>query len=313
MRVVLPGAADAAEHLDAVFDVGLGGDDTDAGGQRRGNTELTLVRLAGRPGRVGRGHLGLLGTTQHLRTQVLDGLEAADRLAELFAHLGIGDRGVQGPPGHAGRLGRQHRRGQVLDAFGRHRNDGGRRRRQHHPGQRPGKVGGPQWLDLHAVAIGVDQQPVLTRRQQQEAAVGTAQRPGNGARRLRSRSIELHVPLESQPGELLARRQRGQHLGIIDDQRGQRGRRDRPGHQRLGSLLDHGAQVLDAAAGPAAVLGNSNAEQPQIGQAPVDRPPRVGLPLFDSASRLARIRTPGPIAHQFTRRELFVGDGRYHQ
>ena len=43
MRVMLPGAADAAEHLDAVLDVCLRGGDADARGQRRGDRELVVI------------------------------------------------------------------------------------------------------------------------------------------------------------------------------------------------------------------------------------------------------------------------------
>jgi hypothetical protein len=101
-------------------------------------------------------------------------------------------------------------------------------------------------------------------------------------------------------------------LANVHQQGRQRGGRDRPGYQRLGRLLDHGAQVRDAAAGPTTVLRDGNAEQSQIRQAAEYRPPRVGLPLLDAACGFARARASGPVAHQFTRRELFVGDDRYH-
>src|ERR1700756_3484551 len=113
MRVVLPGAADAAEHLNAIFDVGLRRGDAGARRQGRRNRVLVGVGIRRGAGGIGGGPprpLGLLGAAQHLRTKVLDGLEAADRLAELLAHLGVGDRGVQRPSGHAGGLGRPHRR-----------------------------------------------------------------------------------------------------------------------------------------------------------------------------------------------------------
>ncbi len=300
MRVVLPGAADAAEHLDAVLDVGLRGGDTDARGQGRRNGELGLIGIRRGAGGVGGGHLGLLGAAQHLRAQVLDGLEAADRLAELLAHLGVGDRGVQRPSGDAGGLGRQHGRGQFLDPLLRGANwpdHRGRRRRQHHPGQRPGEVGGLQRLELHAVAAGVDQQPLSVGGQQQDGAFRGAQHPRQGARRPRSLAVELHVTLERHPGEAFSRRPvRPATRDRIDDQRGQRGGRDRPGYQRLGRLLDHRAQILDAAARPAAVLRNRHAEQPQVGQARKHRPPGVGV----SPAR----RRGSPRSHPAPRSEL---------
>ncbi|BCI85050.1 hypothetical protein NIIDMKKI_02560 [Mycobacterium kansasii] len=160
VRMVLPGAADAAEHLDAAFDVGFGGGDTDAGGHRGRDGELAVVGVPSfpsGPGRVGGGHLGLLGSAEHLGTQVLDGLEAADRLAELLANLGVGHRGVQCPSGHSRGLGGQQGGGQVLDALPGVCDHGGRCRRQHHFRQRPREVGRPQRLQLDTVAGGIDQ------------------------------------------------------------------------------------------------------------------------------------------------------------
>ncbi len=321
MRVVFPGAADAAENLDAVPDVGLRGSDADTRGQRRGDGELVgLPGVRCGAGGVGGGHLGLLGAAEHLRAQVLDGLEATDRLAELLAHLGVGDGGLERPPCDAGRFGRQHRRGQLLDPLSRLGDRGRRRRRQHHPCQRPGKVGGLQRLHPNAVAAGVDQDPLPVRGQQQHRAVRGAQHEIDGARRLRRLAVELHVTLERQPGEALAGGERGQQFGIGDYQGRQRGGGDRPGHQRLGRLLDHRAQILDAAAGPAGLLGNGDAEQAEVGQTGEHRPPGVDLSLVPALLDLADCggptrpggRVPGPVAHQLACRELFVSDGRYH-
>ena len=97
--------------------------------------------------------------------------------------------------------------------------------------------------------------------------------------------IELDVTVECHPGGAFARRQCRAQLRIGDHQRGQGGGRDRAGHQRLGGLLDHCAQVLDAAAGAAAVLGHRDTEQAEIGQAAENRPPGVRLALFDSPGR----------------------------
>ena len=51
MRVVLPGDPDAAEHLNAVLGVGLGGLDRDAGGDGRGDGQLTRVTVRARRAR----------------------------------------------------------------------------------------------------------------------------------------------------------------------------------------------------------------------------------------------------------------------
>ena len=57
----------------------------------------------------------LLGAQQHLGAHVLDRLEAADRLAELLAHLRVLGGGLQRPAGQPRGLGGQHGRGEVLD------------------------------------------------------------------------------------------------------------------------------------------------------------------------------------------------------
>ena len=266
--------------------------------------------------RVVGGHLGLFGAAQHLRTQVLDGLEAADRLAELLADFGIGDRGLQRPPGYAGRLSRQHSRCQVLDLLLRRPDHGGRSRCQHHSGQRTGEVGGPQRLDLHTVAAGVDQQPLAVGRHQQDAAFRSAQHQRQDARRPGGFTVEVHVAVERQPGETFTSSQRRQQLGIGNDDRGQRGRGDRPGYQRLGRFLNHRAQILDAAARTATILRNCDAEYAQVCQAGEYRPPGVGIPPLDLADRGGsagpRGRITGPVAHQRTCGELLIGDRRYH-
>ena len=290
MRVVLPGDADTAENLDAVLDIGLRGVDTDAGGDGRSDRQLPAIRFRRRACSIDCGDRGLLGTAQHLGAQVLDRLEAADRLAELLTHFGVGDGGVQSPSTHAGRLGGQHGGGQVLHPLpgcGGHRC--GRCRGQHHSGQRPGEVGGAHWLDHHTVVGGVDEQPIPVGRQQQ-AVGGGAQHPPDAARRPRGRGVEVHVTVERHPCDAFTGRERAAQSRVGDDQGGQRGGRDRPGHQRLGRLVDHGAQILDVAARAAAVLRNGDTEQSQTGQAVEHRPPGVGLALFDIADRRGRTR-----------------------
>jgi len=88
---------------------------------------------------------------------VLDRLKTADRLAELLAHLGVGDGGVQRPTGDARRFGRQHGRGQALHPVRVGLQHTGRRRGQHDPGQRPGEVGGLQRLNGYALGDTVDE------------------------------------------------------------------------------------------------------------------------------------------------------------
>src|ERR1700751_966430 len=62
VRVVLPGDADAAEHLDAVLEVGLRGVDSGTRGDGRGNGQLAVIGIVRRAGGVGGGHRHLLCT-----------------------------------------------------------------------------------------------------------------------------------------------------------------------------------------------------------------------------------------------------------
>ncbi len=123
VSVVLEREADPAEHLDAVA-----GDRTRAV-KRHGcgdvGGEVGLARRhasADRGAGIPRHGVDRLGGLEHLRAEVLDGLERADRLAELLAHLGVVDRGVEAPLRDAGGFGRgesdEHAAyGIVVDAF----------------------------------------------------------------------------------------------------------------------------------------------------------------------------------------------------
>ncbi len=157
MRIVFPGDPDAAEHLNAVLRVRLRGVDARSRGHRHGDGQLSLVGLGHRSGRISRGHRSLLGTQQHLGAHVLDGLETADRLAELLANLRVLGRGLQRPARQSGGFGSQHggrhvdetlrRRGQLLRG----------RRIQHDARQWPREIGRGQQFDRDAVGCRVDQ------------------------------------------------------------------------------------------------------------------------------------------------------------
>jgi hypothetical protein len=110
--VVLPGEAHAAEHLDASLGVIHGGIKSEGradcgaqmgasapgvAGRALGARELGVQCLEGIPG-DGR---SLLGRPEHAGKAVLHGLELADRPSKLLPLLGVGDRGVETPPGDA--------------------------------------------------------------------------------------------------------------------------------------------------------------------------------------------------------------------
>jgi hypothetical protein len=147
---------------------------------------------------------------------------------------------------------------------------------------------------------------------QQQAVGNGAQCPGQIAGGSRRGLVELDLTLECDSGGAFAACERRAQLRIVDHQSGQRGRRHRPGHQGFGSLLDHGAQILDAAAGPATVLRDRDPEQAQFAQAGKNGSPGIGLTLFDIADRSRRTRSSSPIAHQLARGELLVGNSGWH-
>ena len=78
VRVVLPGVADAAQHLDAVLGVRRRGVDRDGQGDRGREVARRAGRLVQRTGGVPRRGPCLLGPHEHVGAQVLDRLEGAD-------------------------------------------------------------------------------------------------------------------------------------------------------------------------------------------------------------------------------------------
>ncbi len=242
--------------------VGLRGLDPGGGRDRRRDGQLLIIGVGDRAGGVRCGHRGLLRAQQHLGAHVLDGLEAADRLAELFANLRVFGGGPQHPAGQSGGLGRQHRGGEVVDPLPRHRQHLGGRGLEHHAGQRAGEVGGSQRLDDHTVGGRVDQQKRVAGGQQQHPGFLGAQHKFGGARR--PAVLVSQVRAQRDAGGALTRRQRLQHVGMGagNDERGQRRGGNRAGHQRGGGLVDHRAQVIGAAPGAAQPLGDRDAEDP---------------------------------------------------
>ncbi len=206
------------------------------------------------------GHRRLLGTQQHLGTHVLDRLEAADRLAELLAHLRIVRRRLQRPAGQPGGLGRQHRRRHVSEALRRCRERLGGGGVQYHARQWSGEIGGLQRFDRDAVGARVDQDDGISGGQQQHPARVRAEHVLGGARR--AAALESHVGRQRNAGNPLAGYQRLQDVGPLDHQGGQCRRRDRTGDHGGSGLVDHRAQILDGAVGAALLLGKGNAEDP---------------------------------------------------
>ena len=271
--------------------------------------ELVVVGVACGAGGVGGGHPGLLGAAQHLGAHVLDRLEAADRLAELLAHLRVFDGGLEAsnapsrPPRPPARS---------------------RPAPRPAPATRDGVAGadvsttranGREKSVAFSGSTCTPSPPVSTSSQSRRTAAPArrrgAEHQDDGARHSAASVSNCTSPSRATPAMRSPEASAASSSGIGDDQGCQRRGGDRAGHQRVGRLLDHRAQVLDAAAGAAGLLGHRHAEQAQVGQPAEPGARRRPCPVRPLArSSRARSRIPRPITHQFTRGELLVGDGR---
>jgi len=95
---------------------------------------------------------------------VLDRLKASDRLAELFADLGVLGGGLQCPPGDPGGLGGEQGGGEIGKPLPRNRQSGHGNRIQRDPGQRTREIGGVTRFDADPVSAGINQHDVLADR-----------------------------------------------------------------------------------------------------------------------------------------------------
>ena len=307
MGVVLPGDTDAAEHLDAVLGVGLRGLDAGGRGDRGGDGKLRICVPGGGLSGISRGHRDLLGAQQHLGAHVLDRLEAADRLAELFAHLRVLDGRVQCPPGQSGGLGGQHRRRQILDPLRWRRQRRRRRIVEDDAGQRSREVRRRERFDGDPVGRRVDQQPAVGTRQQHHAAGYRAQHvPGHTGNPVVG---DTQVGRQGEAGRAFTGHQRLEYGRVVDHQRRQGARRHRSGNQRGRRLFDHRAQVGDGRAGAAGLLRNRDTEQSQFRKPDVDGPPGLRLAVLDVAGRGDPAGSRGPGSHQLACGGLLGSDG----
>ena len=262
MRVVFKRDPDAAEHLNAVLGVGLRRFDRGRRRDRRGDRELSLIGIGHGGGSVTRGYRNLLRPQQHLGAHVLDGLEAADRLTELLAHLRVLGGGPQCPAGQPRGLGGEHGRGEIPDPLGRYGQHLGGCGVQQHPRQRAREVGGLQRFDGHTVGGRVDEQNHVGRGQQQHPLrIGTEHVFGTSGGPTR---VVPHVGRCGDTRGALPRCQRVEQLGMgcTEDQCRQRRGGDRAGDHRRGGFVDHRAQVIDGATGTTVLLGKRDAEDP---------------------------------------------------
>ena len=103
VRVMFPGEADAAEHLDAVLGIVNRGIQAVRG--CRGRRERQLIRcIVNRPGRVPGEHGRRLRAAEHGGAQVLDRLEGTNGAAELLADRRVLGRRTGAPVRDCGGL-----------------------------------------------------------------------------------------------------------------------------------------------------------------------------------------------------------------
>jgi len=290
--VVLEGEADPAEDLDAV----LGDLDRAVEGDRGGHVggEVALLGI-GRDGggRVPGSSCDRLGGLQHLRTQVLDRLEAADALPELLAHLRVVHRRRQAPPSDARGLGGSQRDGGTPDCRGRHARQvrPGRRVAHRHRAEAPREVHPRDRLARH----GLD-------GQQQPANLGFGEHMGRG------RGIPQH-PVERQPHKRVVR-----HGMAGSAQHGRRHRRtqQRTGHELVGTDLQRDGLVEQAATTPAEPLGHGDRGHAHLGNCRPDRGEARARVALGGPDRLAAVQVGGPGAQARGQLDVVGGDPDRH-
>ncbi|SLE00529.1 Uncharacterised protein [Mycobacteroides abscessus subsp. massiliense] len=238
---------------------------------------------------------------------MLDGLKTADLFTELLAHLGVLDSGLQRPPRHTHRLGRERDHRQILD----HR--GGQAHRTHRraiqcdrgPGAR--EVGRLLDFDRDAGLGTVHQHPAVGSRGQQDAVSRTAQ---HGRQHARSQPVgNGQVPGQRQSrGALPARQRWDQFLVPVggEHHRHQCAGGNRAGHQCGGGLVDHRDHVVESGTRSACGLRYGDTENAQFSQPYVRRTPSV-RPGFHLPDRLDDRRTLGPLTDGIPRGFLDFG------
>ena len=262
VRVVLPGDADTTEHLNAVLGVGLGGLDADCRSDGGGDGKLGVIG-----GRGAWAASAAATDTCSERSSISAhrcltawklpiGLPNCSRT---FAYsVAVSNIQRARPAASAASTVAAKSAARCGATFSALAGDG----IEHHPRQRPGEVRRRQRLDGRAVAAGVDEQPL-------RSGIGDHVLAGLGAEHHRQGAADAtrvvaQVAVEREAGAALAGHQVAENLLVVDEKRGQRGRGNRAGDQRVRGLLEHRAQISDAAARAGQRLGHRDAEQTQF-------------------------------------------------
>lgn len=301
-------------HLDAILRAPLSGRRRQC--RRHGGGELDVgtrgvptvfAGLVDRAGGIPHRSRGPLGIGDHLGALVLDGLELADRPAELLADLGVARRGVGRPARHADGFGGQQRRHQrVRGAHAQVRQDdvvADLHGVGPHVGDGPQRVQAFHRLDLELV--GAQHHPRLAAvdrdgQHQQRRLRGGGDRaelaadhqrtalPGGGQR----------AAIQAVGGDLGAGCQPGEHLGVRvvrgDQRAGDRGRNEGARHRPVAEFREHDGQLENAEALPADGFRQMNALQALLGRGLPVRRRVLDLRLHRLVQRLGR----GDARHQ---------------
>ena len=247
---------------------------------------------------VGGGHLGLLGAHSISAHMCLIGLEAADRLAELLAHLGVVDGGLERPAGHARPPRRPApSRPDPRRACGRHSSDGGRRRVSTTRASGREKSVACSASTVHAVAARC--RPAASCRRRAAAArrrpIGAQHQSTVPDARAAVRVERRRHRRSASPGEAFTRRQhrpaaRGRATTRVASAVVATG----PGTSALAasSTIAHRSSTLPPA--PPASSGTATPKMPSSARPREHRPPGVGVALLDVPDAAV---PPGPAAH----------------
>ena len=313
---MLPGEPDSAVYLRVQVRVLVGGGQGQRRGHGRGVGELVASRGGG-PGRVPHGSRRQLGGDQHVGAVVLDGLEHADRPAELLAHLRIlaGHRGALA--GHAGRLGGEEHAGEVQHDLAAAGEDFGLRAVERHPGGAAGRIEVGGNLGRHAAAPAVDDGDVVAHRDEQNVGEVTAEdHPGRAGGLAAG---DDHVTAERHRASQRAVGQAGQQAGLSlrRADRGEHGAGRHRGDERAGSdraaqFLGHDDELGQAEAGAAVLLGQVQPEPAKLGQlGPVCRQP-LAVGIQQGPGSAAGTALGQEIRDGLGEGAVFIGDGDRH-
>ena len=316
MRIVLPGEADAAVHLD----VGLGAEISGGGGGGRGDGcgigELVAADECS-PGGVPHGAGGDLGLDEHVGAVMLHGLEGGDHTTELLTHPGVVGGHGGGCAGHTGGLGGQQQTGEIeqgLPGAGDH--DG----RGVGEGDLGAATGGIEVAALgHGDTEGrtLDDGEIRTGPHHEQLAEATTEHGVHRARHGRTRHGDLAVDADTGHDRTIGEtgQQSGSHIGgsgRTDGGAGDHGGHERAGGQTGAELLDDDHELGHAEPGTAVLLGHMQTEPAQLDEIVPAARHGLGVGLEQGAGRTLGVMTLEEVPGHVGECAVVLGDGDGH-